>query len=95
MKVEIQSFKMEKERWGKNEGKYECKLTLNIGEHSATFLLPPDVGEKIVALCGEVLYEESLKIADNIAKVFEAIIGQKELTEEEMKKLPFIEGAQI
>jgi len=94
-KVVIQKFELERDRWGKNKGKYKCELSLSVEGHDMTFKLPKEVGDQIVKLCGEVLHKEALIISDNIASVFEAITGDKPLSYDDLEHLPFVDGAKL
>ena len=93
--VMINKFTLERERFGNNKGKYECKLSLKVKGHDMTFILPKDVGDKVVELCGATLHGEALKVADGIAAVFEAITGDKQVSHDDLEVLPFVDGAKL
>jgi len=93
VKVVLEKFTMEKERFGKDKGKYECRMQLTVGEHRMDFKLSEEVGNQIVKQCGDVLYGNALEVADGIQNVFEAITGDKAVSYDDKDLLPFVDGA--
>jgi len=95
-KVKLRKFSMERELWGRNEGKFKVAIALEIDKHDVTFHLPPEVGHKVIELCGAELYGNALQVADSISDLFEALVKDKAISWDDPNgHLPFVDGAKL
>jgi hypothetical protein len=50
-KVLLNSFSVDRERWGENKGMYECKASFNTKGMDFSIMLSPELGDALVAVC--------------------------------------------
>jgi len=55
--MKFNSLKIERERWGKDEGKLKSVLDISSKDGNLTLFLPDDVGEKILQLAKQAIID--------------------------------------
>lgn len=58
-------LKIERQKWGKNEGKLVAELSLSSDKATTTLILPDDVGEQILRLAKSAIIDAVEKTAND------------------------------
>jgi stalled ribosome rescue protein Dom34 len=63
--LKFQSLKIERARWGANEGKLVAEIEINGDKSKTTMILPDDVAEKILILAKSAIIDGVEKAAND------------------------------
>ena len=65
-KIRLNSFAVDYQRWGENQGLYEAKASFSSKDMNFTISLPTDLGEKLLEVCKEEIGRASERALEKL-----------------------------